>query len=189
MNIKSAKFIKGIVAADEILEDGKPQIAIIGRSNAGKSSLINSVTNQKDLAKTSSFPGRTQELNLFLINNSIYLVDLPGYGFAKASGSARERLENLIDWYLFNSDYQQKKVILIIDAGVGPTASDLSMFHCLEEKEKNIIIVANKIDKLKNSEYHKKLRNITELTGGRKIIPYSSTKKIGIKELTNEILN
>ena len=91
MNITSARFIKGVVGPDENLEDGVPQIAFIGRSNVGKSSVINTLANQKGLAKTSSFPGRTQQINLFLINKSFYLVDLPGYGFAKASKDTRNK--------------------------------------------------------------------------------------------------
>ena len=95
MKITSTKFVKGVVEDDAILGDGKAQIAFIGRSNAGKSSVINSLTHKEGLARTSSFPGRTQEINLFLINESFYLVDLPGYGFARASGSGRERIREL----------------------------------------------------------------------------------------------
>ncbi|MBU0502513.1 MAG: ribosome biogenesis GTP-binding protein YihA/YsxC [bacterium] len=189
MQIASAKFVKGITGADKILESGFPQIAFIGRSNVGKSSVINSLTNQKGLAITSSSPGRTKEINLFIINESLYLLDLPGYGFAKASREVREQLLGLIDWYLFKSPYQQKKVVLIIDANIGPTDKDLSMLHNLEDFEKEIIIVANKIDKIKKSKYTKQLEEIQNLVGEHKLIPYSSHDKIGIKALANEILN
>ena len=101
MKITTTKFIKGLVKDDKILADGTPQIAFIGRSNVGKSSLINTITNSK-ISRTSSFPGRTQEINIFLMNNSYYLVDLPGYGFARASGAGREKIGELIDSYLFN---------------------------------------------------------------------------------------
>ena len=97
MNITSVKFIKGVVGDDDILESDIPQIAFIGRSNVGKSSLINIITNRK-VSRTSSFPGRTQEINIFLINNSFYLVDLPGYGFARASGLGREKIGELISF-------------------------------------------------------------------------------------------
>lgn len=188
MKITSAKFVKGITEADELLEGDKPQIAIIGRSNVGKSTVINTLTNVKNLAKTSSFPGRTQEINLFLINKSFYLVDLPGYGFAKASLEGRERLQKLIFWYLFDSDYDQKKIILIIDAKVGPTANDLEILHNLEKRQKNVVVVANKVDKLKSAEYKRQFQKIEKAIGFHKIIPYSSVKKIGISELTNEII-
>jgi GTP-binding protein len=188
MNIKSARFIKGIVGPDEFLEKDIPQIAFIGRSNVGKSSVINSLTHQKDLAITSSFPGRTQQINLFLINESVYLIDLPGYGFAQASHAGREQLQKLIFWYLFESDYKQKKIVLIIDANVGLTESDLKTLNYLREKEKNIVIVANKIDKMKKSQHQKELKKIKDAVGDIKIISYSAKKKIGIVELTDEIL-
>jgi GTP-binding protein len=188
MNITSAKFIKGVVGPDEILDDGIPQIAFIGRSNVGKSSVINSLANKKGLAKTSSFPGRTQQINIFLINKSFYLVDLPGYGFAKASKSDQEKIQSLIYWYLLDSPYSQKKVILILDANIGPTNNDMQMLHSLGEQNKQIIVVANKIDKIKKSSYKKQLAEIQTVLYGYKIIPYSAEKNIGINELANEIL-
>ena len=188
MNITSVKFIKGVVGDDDILESDIPQIAFIGRSNVGKSSLINIITNSK-VSRTSSFPGRTQEINIFLINNSFYLVDLPGYGFARASGLGREKIGELIDSYLFNSIYEQKKVVLIIDANVGMTDRDIIMFEELKNFNKDFIIVANKIDKMTQSEYHKKFTEIKKITKDHKVIPFSTTKKNGIESLSDEIFN
>lgn len=187
MNIRSAKFIKGVVREDDLLEDGKPQIAFIGRSNVGKSSIINAIVKQKDLAKTSSFPGRTQEINLFLINNSFYLVDLPGYGYARLSREGQIRVQRLIYWYLLDSPYKQKKVILIIDANVGLTDNDLKMLYSLEEQEKNIVIVANKVDKLKHGEYNRQMQKIQNAVGKHKIITFSAEKRTGVKELIAEL--
>lgn len=187
LNIKSAQFVKGIVGLDPILNDSKYQVAFIGRSNVGKSSIINSLTNQKKLAKTSSLPGRTREINLFLINNSFYLVDLPGYGYAKLPEEMRFKIENLINWYLFLSGYKQKKVFLIIDAKVGPTKDDLEIFQALKEYDKNVLVIANKIDKLKGSEKEKQLKKIKELFVGYKIISYSAKNNIGTQELLNEL--
>ncbi|MFA6547939.1 MAG: ribosome biogenesis GTP-binding protein YihA/YsxC [Candidatus Magasanikbacteria bacterium] len=187
MNITSAQFIKGVVEADPILEDGIPQIAFIGRSNVGKSSVINAVVNEKGLARTSSFPGRTQQINLFLINKSFYLVDLPGYGFAKVSGERRGEIEDLINWYFFESDYQQRKVVLIIDAKIGPTKDDMQMLSSLEQQQKNIIVVANKVDKIKKANYEKQLEKIQSLIGNHKIIPFSAEKRFGINNLVNEL--
>jgi len=189
MNITSASFIKGVVQEDEILDDGTPQVAFIGRSNVGKSSVINSLAKQKGLARTSSFPGHTQEINIFLINKALYLVDLPGYGFAKASKGTQERLQQLIYWYLLNSDYQQKKIVLIIDAVVGVTQSDLQMLNSLEQAHKSIVIVANKIDKLKKSQVQRQMQAIKDAVGDYKVIAYSAEKNIGVGELTDEILN
>ncbi len=187
MHIRSAKFIKGIVKADDFLSDGKPQIAFIGRSNVGKSSVINSLTNQKGLARTSSTPGRTQQINLFLINRSFYLVDLPGYGFADMSHEGRNQLQALIRWYLWESGYKQKKVVLIIDAKVGPMVSDLEMLRTLEEYNKEVVVVANKVDKIPKSAYSKQLQKIQSAIGDHKMIPCSAEKKIGLTELGKEI--
>lgn len=187
-NIVSATFVKGVVKDCEELKSGIPQVAFIGRSNVGKSSIINSLTKQKDLARISSSPGRTQEINLFLINKSLYLADLPGYGFVKASRQARDRLEQLINWYLFLSGYEQKLVVLIIDAALGLIESDLEILESLMEYKKNVIIVANKIDKIKKSDYEKQLEKIQNQAAGLKIIPYSAKKKISVNRLISEVL-
>lgn len=187
MNIKTATFIKSALERDPIFQDGREQITFIGRSNVGKSSLINTITAQKGLAKTSSFPGRTQQINIFLINDDFYLTDLPGYGFAKLSKQQKSDLENLINWYLFVSGIKQKKVILIIDAKVGPTKDDLEMLEALESHHKDILIIANKVDKIKKSEYTKQLKKIEEMLGQHKVISFSSEKRIGINELLKEL--
>lgn len=189
MQITSATFVKSIMGTDEILAGGLPKIAFIGRSNVGKSSLINSLTRQTGLAITSSSPGRTRAINLFLINNSLHLLDLPGYGFARAGHKVREQFLKLINWYLFESPYQQKKVVLIIDAKVGLTDNDQAMLHNLEVFKKDVVVVANKIDKIKKSKYTEQLLEIKNLVGGHKIIPYSSYDKIGVKALTGEIFD
>lgn len=187
MKITSATFVKGVRGTNETLGDGTPQVAFIGRSNVGKSSVINSLTGQKDLARTSAVPGSTQQINLFLINNSLYLVDLPGYGYAKASWKEREQAQKMIYWYLLDSPYEQKKVVFIIDAKVGPTAIDLEMLHFLEEEQKPIVVVANKIDKLKNSERKEQLQEI-QRTLGHPVIAYSAAEATGVSELTSVIL-
>jgi len=188
MKIESAKFIKGVLGSDNIFEDGIPQVAFIGRSNVGKSSVINSLVNQRDLARTSSFPGRTQKINLFLINNSLYFVDLPGYGYAKVKGKLRSSLRAMVNWYFFASDCKQKKVVLIIDANIGPTKDDLEILYSLEEYKKDIVVVANKIDKIKKTEYEEQFKTIKNLIGAHKVIPYSAERKLGIDELLAEIL-
>ena len=188
MKIKSAQFIKGVLGSDSILENDIPQVAFIGRSNVGKSSVINSLVNRNSLAKTSSFPGRTQKINLFLINNFLYFVDLPGYGYAKAPDKLRDSLRAMLNWYFFVSNYKQKKVVLIIDANVGPTKDDLEILCSLKDYGKNIIIVANKIDKIKQTEYEEQFKTIKYLIGDHQIIPYSAKKKIGVRELLKEIL-
>ena len=180
MNIQSAKFIKGLTGSDDILEDGHPHIVFIGRSNVGKSSVINTLVGQKNLARTSSRPGHTQEINIFLVNNSFYLVDFPGYGYAKLPPEKREWVKKMINWYFFKSDYEPKKVILIIDAKVGPTKDDLEVLQRLEEAQKNIVVVANKIDKIKKSEYQEQMTAIIAAVGSHKVIPFSAEKRLGV---------
>ena len=189
MQIKSTIFIKSAIGTDDIFEDGTPQIVFIGRSNVGKSSVINSLVNQKNLARTSSFPGHTQQINIFLINKAFYLIDLPGYGFAKAPKETREKLQKMINWYLFNSDYIFKKIILIIDAKIGPTDDDMEMCYALEKENKDIIILANKIDKIKKTKYDEQIQKIKDIFNMHKVIPYSAKKKIGVGELIETMLN
>jgi len=188
MNITSAQFVKGLVGPDDALEENLPQVAFIGRSNVGKSSVINFLTNYKELARTSSRPGRTQEINLFLVNNSRYFLDLPGYGYAKASKEVRYRLQEIIYGFLFDSTYNQEKVVLIVDANIGLKESDLEILNTLDEHEKEVVIVANKVDKIKKSEYKKQLDNLQKKIGNHKMIPFSVKKKIGKDELLSEIL-
>ncbi len=182
MKTISAKFIKCIVGPDDILTDGVPQVAFIGRSNVGKSSLINTLTNTKKLAVTSSFPGRTQQINVFFINESIYFMDLPGYGYARASGAGRQKIQELINWYFFDSGVEPRYVVLIIDAEVGPTKDDLEMLLDLRKANKNILVVANKIDKIKKSIYKKHIESV-ERKMNFKILPFSALKKIGVESL------
>jgi GTP-binding protein len=188
MKIKSAEFIKGIVGEEDELYNDIPQVAFIGRSNVGKSSVINSLVNRKGLARPSTMPGKTREINLYLINGDFYLADLPGYGFAKASLQDRAILQKLIYWYLLFSNIDHKKVVLIIDANIGPTSYDLDMLRQLDERNKNIIIVANKIDKIKKNDFKKQLQKIQNAVGHHVVIPYSAEKKVGVSELADEMM-
>ena len=197
--IVSAKFIKGITGPTSLLESETPQIAFIGRSNVGKSSLINVLTKQKKLAITSSNPGRTREINVFKVvvstgsttgSESVaepveaFLLDLPGYGYAKVSKGEQEKIMQLIHWYLISSNYVQKKVVLIIDALVGFTSDDLDTLAALEEAGKSIVIIANKVDKIKSSVKVKHMRELrNKVMDYHTMIEFSSEKKIGIKEL------
>jgi GTP-binding protein len=187
MKIVSAKFVRGLMGSDEILEDETPQIAFIGRSNSGKSSLLNSLTGVKELAITSSTAGRTKQLNVFLINNTHYFVDLPGYGFAKTNAQTLEKLSKLIFWYFFESGINQK-VVLLIDSEVGPTKDDLKVLRELEKAGKDIVIVLNKVDKIRKSQYRNRLKELGQIFIGHKLFPFSSKSKIGIEELTDELL-
>jgi GTP-binding protein len=187
MEIKSAVFKRGSPNIDGVFDDGLPHIVFIGRSNVGKSSTINALTNIKSLAKTSGAPGATKHINMFLINNRFYIIDLPGYGFVKGSIGKRNTLHNLIEDYLATK-YEKQTIVLILDAKVGPTKDDLDILEMLESHGKNIVVAVNKIDRLKNSELKNQKEKIISLIGPHKIVFYSAEKKNGVKELWSEII-
>ncbi len=173
---------------DEVLHNDVRQVAFIGRSNVGKSSVINNLAQRKDLAHSSPTPGRTRQINVYLINKSFYLVDLPGYGFAKGSKQDRNELKKLIDWYLFDAGINQSVIVLIIDAKVGMTDLDHDMLDLLEEAGKKVVVIANKVDKVKKSEYQKNMKAIQEAADPYPVIPYSALEKFGVGELINQIV-
>lgn len=187
INISSAKFVKGITGTNDILYDGKFHVAFMGRSNVGKSSLINSLTLRRDLAHSSSHPGRTIRMDFFEINNSFYFVDFPGYGFAKRSSEQKEKISKMILWYLLYSDVRNRCVVLIIDAKVGYTAFDVDMMRILQKEHIPYIIVANKIDNLKIGEKEKQFARILSDSQNLEVIAYSSKVKRGRNELLNAI--
>ncbi len=187
MKITSAIFSRSVVDDASMVPDNLPQVAFIGRSNVGKSSLINALTETKGLARSSNTPGHTKEINFFLINNTYYFVDLPGYGYAKGSFAHRDLLRNRILWYFGNKHIQQQTVVLIIDAKVGMTADDEDMLTFLLEQKKKVIIVANKIDKLGANDIKKSIAKIQSITGPHLIIPFSAEKKIGVGLLLDSI--
>ncbi len=187
MNIKSAEFVKGVVGEDRILEENRLQVAFIGRSNVGKSSVINSLVGRKNLVKSGAKPGKTKEINFFLINGKIYFVDLPGYGFAKASFQQREKIRQLILWYLANASIKNRKTVLIIDAKAGVTKLDLEMLEILNERKYEFIVVINKIDKLRRGERDGKLKEVLKKLGNENIILYSAKSGEGRDRLLGKI--
>lgn len=188
MEIKSAQFVKGVVGGEGLPEKVLPQIAFVGRSNVGKSSLINTLVGMKGLANSSSTPGRTLQLNFFLINEKMYFVDLPGYGYSKQSLKSAEKMRKMIMWYLEQNERRAEKVVLIIDGNIGPKKFDLEMMELLQENEYDVIVVANKMDKVKNSELVKKKREIVEKLDTENIIYFSAKTKQGKDELLAKIL-
>lgn len=187
MNIQSAEFVKGIKGTDPILFDGKFQVAFVGRSNVGKSSLISSLATKEGLARSSSNPGRTIRLDFFLINKSFYFVDLPGYGYARVSEEKSESIRKMILWYLMYSGVTERVVILVLDAKAGITPFDKITIDIFHEQRIKHIIVANKVDNLKMKDRKKQLATIRADAGKSLVIPYSSDKHIGKNELKNAI--
>ncbi len=189
MEIKTAEFIKGIIGTNEILEDERPQVAFVGRSNVGKSSVINSLVNRKNLVKSGAKPGKTRQINFFLINKKIYFVDLPGYGFIKTSLKQKEKIRRMILWYLFRSEIKFKKVVLIIDARIGLSEFDKEMLDLLNKNKYPVVVVVNKIDKLKKNKLIGQLKIIRKKAGDNEIIPYSAKTKEGRHKLLDKIFS
>jgi GTP-binding protein len=188
MKVNSAQLVARVTNGDDIPEQDFRHVAFIGRSNVGKSSVINTVTSKKDLAKSSSTPGFTKSINFYLINKSFFLVDLPGYGFAQGSIKERKRLQQLIEWYLTYPDLEDKQlIVMIVDSKVGVTELDRQMLTLLNELEKRVVVVANKIDKLKKNDVKKQIASITEYAHPHRVIPFSTVDKIGIGALTKEM--
>lgn len=186
MEIKNAEFIKGIIGTDDILNGDIPSIAFVGRSNVGKSSVINSLVLRKNLVKPSTTPGKTKEINFFLINKKFYFVDLPGVGYALMKATSAEKLRKLILWYLTGGEARTDLVVLIVDAGINPMAHDKEMVDVLREKNINFVVIANKVDRLNQTERSHNLKKI-ETSLGAPIIPYSARTKEGRDTLWEEI--
>ena len=187
MKISKAEFVKGVVGGDYGTKDNLPHIAFFGRSNTGKSSVINSLVGKKDLVKVSKMPGKTREANFFRINDSFYLVDFPGYGYAKRSILERNKIIKRIFWYVEFSKARPKVVFLIIDANVGLTVLDKDMIKILQENEHQIVIVANKIDKLAKGAAEKQLLVIRKEAQDVPVLRYSAKTNEGKDELTEKI--
>lgn len=186
MNITSATFIKGILGTDPILKEKHPQVAFVGRSNVGKSSVINSLVMRKDLVKSSSMPGKTREINFFFINKKFYFVDLPGYGFARMGAKGAEKIRKLILWYLGSGEARVHLVILIVDSVVKPMPYDKEMTDILRAENIPFVVVANKIDRLNQTERSHNLKAI-ESQLGAEVFPYSARTHYGREELLETI--
>ena len=187
MKISKAEFAKGVIGDDYGMKDNLPHIAFFGRSNTGKSSVINSLVGKKDLVKVSKMPGKTRQANFFRINDSFYLVDFPGYGYAKRSILERNKMIKRIFWYVEFSNARPEAVFLIIDANVGLTALDRDMIKILEANEHQIVIVANKIDKLGKIAAEKQLSLIKKEARDIPVLRYSAKTNEGKDELTKKI--
>jgi len=187
VKISKAEFIKGVIGNDYGMKDDLPHIAFFGRSNAGKSSVINSLVNKKNLVKVSKIPGKTLEANFFRINHSFYLIDFPGYGYAKRSISDRNKMIKRIFWYVENSNVKPKAVFLITDAKVGLTGLDREMIEILIKNKHQIVIVANKVDKLGKEIIKRQLSSIKKEVQDIPVLGYSAKTDEGKDELIKKI--
>nr|WP_254906524.1 ribosome biogenesis GTP-binding protein YihA/YsxC [Clostridium tyrobutyricum] len=189
VEIKQAEFIISAVKKNQYPNDNFKEIAFVGRSNVGKSSLINTIVNRRKLVKVSSSPGKTRLVNFFMINNEFYFVDLPGYGYAKVSKSEKDKWSKIIETYLVGR-HQLKAIVLLVDSRHKPTNDDIIMYKWIEYYKYKILIVATKVDKISKSQLNKNLdiiRNSFGLKPDYKILTFSSLKKQGKEELLNKI--
>ncbi len=186
MKITGARFVAAATHADSFPRDSRPEVTFIGRSNVGKSSLLNSLLRVKGLARTSSTPGRTQSINFFLINEAFYFVDLPGYGYAKVAKTSRAAWGRLIEKYLAERT-QLVLSILIVDARHEPSPLDLQMQSWLHNLGLSYLVVSTKIDKLSGTEQKTVRQRLRKSLQTECIIPYSAITRIGAKELWDEI--
>lgn len=189
MSQQNIKFIKSVYKLDDCPKGDRPEIAFVGRSNVGKSSLLNCLIGKKGLAKTSARPGKTQALNFFLLDEKSHLVDLPGYGFAKVPLKLKEEWGRVMFAYLQERE-QLAMVVHLVDARHAPTNQDIDMLSILDEAQVPTLIVATKFDKLKNSERKKnikRIRDTLELDDEAVILPFSSETGEGRKELWSYI--
>ncbi len=190
MNLQKAEFLTSLTDLSKLPKDGLPQIAFSGKSNVGKSSVINRVLQRKNFARVGETPGKTIHINFFRIDNRAYFVDLPGYGYAKVAKSEKERWGRLMEAY-FSDPTRISLGVLIVDARHKPTENDVTMAKYFQGSERPWVVVANKLDKLKKSEVEPNLALIREtlaLDPQTPLIPFSAEKGIGREDLLREIL-
>lgn len=188
LNVNRAEFVKSAAKSAQFLQSALPGVAFAGKSNVGKSSVINRLLNRKNFARVGSEPGKTVHVNYFLIDGRIHWIDLPGYGYARVSQSERER------WAALMEDFFQAGLfslgVMIVDARHKPTADDVTMAKWFLGSDKPFVVVANKLDKLKKSEIEPNLaliRTTLSLPESVKLIPFSAEKGQGREQLLAEI--
>jgi GTP-binding protein len=189
MNLHNAEFIKSAVGPADFVRDGLPQVIFSGKSNVGKSSVINKILNRKNFARVGGSPGKTVHINYFLIDKSAYFVDLPGYGYAKVSKSERDRWGRLMEDYFDEPDLITLG-ILIVDIRHKPTADDYTMACWFRATACPLVVVANKMDKVRKNELEENLKVIREtlnLDDSAVVLPFSAAKGTNRDRLIAEI--
>ena len=183
IQVHQASYLKSALKPEDFPKDGRPEFAFVGRSNVGKSSLLNRMLNRKGLAKTSSTPGKTQTINFFDVNEKMYFVDLPGYGYAKVPKTLKAAWNRHMRDYLFNRESLRMAAVLL-DSRHTPTANDVEIIDMLSEAEVPTLLIATKIDKLSRNQRAKQCRAITEKLGlddADMLIPFSAVTGEGVR--------
>lgn len=189
MNLNNARYELTAVRPEQYPQSDIPEVTFVGRSNVGKSSLINSLLNRKNLARVASKPGKTREINFYNIDDKLYFVDLPGYGYARVSKSIKATWGEVIETYL-TTRKQLKLAVMLVDIRHSPSEDDRLMHQWLVNTHKPHLIAATKLDKIPRSKVKERLLDIRQalkLDEGVSIIPFSSETKQGKDELLNEI--
>ena len=184
LNFNRVEFVRSAVRPELFLRDGRPQLAFAGRSNVGKSSVLNRLVNRKNFARVGAVPGKTSQINYFLVDGAAYLVDLPGYGYARVSKAERDRWGRLMESYFASGLITAG--VMIVDARHKPTADDVTMARWFRDSGCPLLVAANKVDKLKRSELEPNLARIRETLSLREtevLIPFSAETGAGREEL------
>jgi GTP-binding protein len=191
MIVKKAEHVITAVKPNQYPSTGYPEIAFVGRSNVGKSSIINTLVNRKSLARVGGTPGKTRQINFYNVNDTFYLVDLPGYGFANVSKEMKASWENIIETYLYSrKENNLKLIVLLVDIRHSPSKDDITMNQWIRGFGLNTLVIATKADKISRSQISLRvndIKKVLQLSSADKVIPFSSEKRIGIEEVWSEI--
>ena len=191
MKIRSSEIVVSAIRKEQYPAEGLPEIALVGRSNVGKSSATNALLNRRNFARTSQTPGKTRTINFYKINNEFYFVDLPGYGYAKVAKSEKDKWGVIMERYL--QDRQELcAIFLLVDIRYEPTADDVMMYEWIKHFGYNCVVIATKADKISRGQYQKHIsiiRKKLQLEKDEKVIPLSSSKKTGVEDVWNEIIS
>jgi GTP-binding protein len=188
VKVETAEFVRSAHGSGDYLRDGRPEVAFVGRSNVGKSSLLNRLLGRKGLARTSSTPGRTQAVNYFLVNRRFYFVDLPGYGYAKAGKQERREWAGRVEGYF--REAPPALVVLLVDGNVGATPLDEQAYEYLSGLDTEVLVAATKIDRISRGRWAQVVRGIRQVLGLEEVIPVipvSARSGEGLKELWGTI--
>ena len=190
MKIRSSEIEVSAIRKEQYPKEGLPEIALVGRSNVGKSSATNALLNRRNFARTSQTPGKTRTINFYKINNEFYFVDLPGYGYAKVSKSEKDKWGVIMERYLQDRE-ELCAIFLLVDIRHEPTNDDVMMYEWIKHFGYNCVVIATKADKISRGQYQKHIsiiRKKLQLEKDEKVIPLSSSKKTRVEDVWNEII-
>ena len=190
MKIRSSEIEVSAIRKEQYPKEGLPEIALVGRSNVGKSSVTNALLNRRNFARTSQTPGKTRTINFYKINNEFYFVDLPGYGYAQVSKSEKDKWGVIMERYLQDRE-ELCAIFLLVDIRHEPTNDDVMMYEWIKHFGYNCVVIATKADKISRGQYQKHIsiiRKKLQLEKDEKVIPLSSSKKTGVEDVWNEII-